>query len=41
MAVLASLIFYAGKAAVFAALAWAGILLGKKYRHKRKIQQSR
>lgn len=35
MGFVSSLIGYAGKAAVFAAVAWAGIVLGKKFRDKR------
>lgn len=41
MAVLANFIFYAGQAAVFAVLAYAGVMLGKKFRDKKDLQKSR
>lgn len=41
MAVLANLIYYGIKAAVFAALAYAGIMLGKKFRDNRESEKNR
>ena len=41
MAVLANFIFYAGQAAVFVVLAYAGVMLGKKFRDKKDLQKSR
>ena len=41
MAVLANFIFYAGQAAVFAVLAYAAVMLGKKFRDKKDLQKSR
>ena len=40
MAVLANLIYYAVKAAIFAALSYAGIVLGKKFRDKKDLQKA-
>ena len=40
MGFVSSLIGYAGKAAVFAAVAWAGIVLGKKFRDKKDSQKT-
>lgn len=37
----ANFIFYAVKAAIFAALAYAGIIFGKKYRDKKDLQKSK
>ena len=41
MAVLANLIFFAVKAAIFAGIAYAGVVLGKKYRQKKDLQKSK
>ena len=41
MAFFAQLIFYVIKAAFFAVLAYAGIVLGKKYRDKNCLQRRR
>lgn len=40
MAVAANFIFYAVKAVAFAAIAYAGIVLGKKYRDKKDLQKN-
>lgn len=40
MGFVSSLIGYVGKAAVFAAVAWAGIVLGKKFRDKKDSQKT-
>ena len=41
MAFFAQLIFYVIKAAFFAVLAYAGIVLGKKYRAKKDLQKNK
>lgn len=40
MGFLSSFLGYAVKAAVFAVLAWAGIVLGKKYRDKKDSRKA-
>lgn len=40
-AITANFIFYAIKAAVFAALAYAGIVLGKKFRDKKDLEKGK
>ncbi len=40
MGFLTSFVGYVVKAAVFAFLAWAGIVLGKKYRDKKDSQKA-
>ena len=40
MAILVNFIYYAIRVACFAALAFGGIVLGKKYRKKKDLQNS-
>lgn len=40
MAVAANFIFYAVKAVLFGAIAYAGIVMGKKYKDKKDLQKS-
>ncbi len=40
MAVVANFIFYAVKAVLFGAIAYAGIVMGKKYKDKKDLQKS-
>lgn len=41
MAIVANFIYYVIRVACFAALAFGGIVLGKKYRDKKDLQKSK